>query len=188
MLIVEGADLVGKTTLCKELVKRLNELQHPHIYRHLSRLPNSFHRYYGYQSMAAIHSVQDRFHMSEPVYAAMRGDETPLTPWLYDQVDAMLLLKSAFTVVVYAINEDLIRSRWGRDEMYDLESVLAVNASFDRIANHGTWQGYNMRVDFRASCSQQNPYPDPEPILHAYLKHLDRFYTLRNEEALLWKR
>lgn len=186
MLIIEGSDLVGKTTLAKDLVKKLNERGHPHIYRHLSRLPDSFNRFCGYEQVMSTYSVNDRGPMSEPVYANMRGDETSLTPWLYQRVDAMLQLKGAFTVVLYAMEEQLIKDRWREGEMYDLEGVLQVNACFDRIANHGRWNTYDMRVDYRVPLSTRNPFPNPETILEAYLKHLER-HSILQKDIQQWK-
>lgn len=184
MLIVEGSDLTGKTTLCRNLVKMLNAQGHPHIYRHLSRLPDAFNRYCGYEQASMTYSVQDRFHMSEPVYANMRGDETSLTPWLYRRVDAMLLLKGAFTVVMYAMEEQLIKDRWREGEMYDLEGVLQVNASFDRIANHGRWQSYDMEVNYRIPLSTRNQDPMAENVLAAYLAHMVTHRRLQQDRRL----
>lgn len=154
MIIVEGPDLVGKTSVCQKLVKRLQS--RGVIYAHFSRLPLSFDRYWGYQRRASRNIIQDRFHMSEPIYAAMRKDYTALDPEKYRMVDGMLRQLGAVHVVITATN-DLIKSRWGREEMYDIEQVFEVNSMFKLMANQ-QFKGYEPDVDFHFECSPHWPF------------------------------
>jgi len=185
MLVIEGADCTGKTTLAHKLVKMLNDDGSPHIYQHLSRLPPSFDRFCDYEKVMSTYTVQDRSHMSEPIYAAMRGDETDLTPWLYDRVDAMLLLKGMFVVVVYVLEDELIRDRYaGKDEMYSLGQVLQVNKEFARAGNTGVWGEYRMHVDYRCVCTRNNPWPNAEEVFRAYTTHMELYHQLQRARRL----
>lgn len=169
IIIIDGCDLVGKTTLAKKL-----EAKTGLVYQHLSRLPDAFDRYWGYlDRMGDGRVVYDRFHMSEVAYARMRGDETPLTPERYRLVDAQLRLRGCVTVVVTA-EESLIRARWGRDEMYDLEQVVAVNRIFCDLLSTNK-HGYGVvDCDTWLVCNDQHPYPDDRDVAYIVAKWQER--------------
>lgn len=154
MIIVEGPDLIGKTTLCKELVKRLNKHGRPHIYKHFSRLPSSLWR--GdypcelYWSHAARHSVQDRFHMSEPLYAQIRDEQPILSPAQYRLLDCRLRAEHGMvTILLYDPDGSTIKRRWREGEMYGIDDVLRVNTYYHEIAmdQEQTWGDYRLSYD-----------------------------------------
>lgn len=156
MIIIEGSDLVGKTTLCGALVKRLR--REGLIYSHFTRLPDEFNRYWGYIERMSSRIVQDRFHMSEPVYAKMRGDQTKLTHQMYRLIDAKTRLLGTVNVVVTA-EDDLIKSRWREGEMYKIEQVYHANSLFKKCVMN-EMDGYVMDVDIHIGCTVEKPYPD----------------------------
>ncbi len=195
MLIIEGPDGVGKTTLCHKLRKLL--IEHParvlsHVYAHFSRLPSVFDQYWGYVERASANIVQDRFHMSEIVYALACKRASPLTPEMYRLVDGHLRKLGAFTVLVTA-DIDLIESRWDTTQMYDKQITIDAASEFRLISacagqHYITPQQefsesytqpareYIMDVDYRYHCSRENPYVDDAAIaqiLERYLTRLD---------------
>lgn len=177
MLIIEGSDLVGKSTLCQNLVKRLADSGH--TYSHLSRLPDAFHRYWSYVDRAARFVVQDRFHMSEIVYAEARGDGTSLSPEKYRLVDGFLRGLGAYTIVI-SCSDDLLVERYktrAQEEMYKLELVLNVNSFFRHIGRKCGWKNYNaIDVDFACVCTPSNPFVsdnEVEQILKEYRNRQD---------------
>ena len=186
MLIIEGPDLAGKTTLAHNLIKRLNVQGLPHVYSHLSRLPDSFHRYWGYTQFMGRYLVQDRFHMSEPVYAKMRGDESELTPYLYALVDAKLKLSCGFTVMLYMMDDSMVLGRWRDGEMYRLEQVLEVNGMYKDIAeNKGWWEGYQMHYDLAIGLTPETPFVSEQTeqlIVDTYGARLAAHFELLEEE------
>lgn len=130
MLIVEGPDCVGKTSIAQELIKFQPLAMRGYVYKHLSRLPDGFHRVLGYRDNAVRRSVQDRFHMSEPVYASMRGEKLRMCREEYHLVDAQLRLMGALTILITA-ERSVIEKRFGeKPEMYKLDDVLRVNDGY----------------------------------------------------------
>lgn len=112
MLIVEGSDRVGKTTLCQKLVKYLGN-SGPWMYRHFGPLPPGWTHPWDYFPAMSRHVVQDRFHLSEWAYRTAEGD-TKLTfsSEMYRLVDARLRLLGSVTVVITA-DAKIIRQRSG---------------------------------------------------------------------------
>jgi len=175
MLIIEGADLVGKTTLAKALTKQLNELGWPHVYQHLSRLPTCWREKTvgNYSRLMNAYAVRDRFHMSEPLYAAARGEEPMLSPGQYRSVDEEVKSHGGYIIVVTA-DPELIERRYAEHaarEMYSLDKVLEVNEGFVAMANGG-WDNYvNPLMDLHVHCTQAEQWP-ALPQLRAYTARL----------------
>lgn len=138
MLIIEGTDLVGKTTLAKALVKDL-EGHGPWVYRHQTKLPPKWDHPWSYYSHISQFVVQDRFHMSEVVYSKVcRGNNTDLDEERYRLVDAWCRLQGSVTVLLIS-TEGFLRKQWdklagGRLEMFHIDKVIAVNKRFLEIA------------------------------------------------------
>lgn len=147
MLIIEGADLVGKTTYCKKLVDLINtyeELGGGYVYQHLSRPPRHFSIYHGHVALMGRRIVQDRFHMGMNAYAYARQEEEPLDDLTQGFLEAKLALLGCVSVVITA-DDELISSRYRArgDDMYARDVVLRANEWF--INNAG-------RFDFHISC------------------------------------
>ena len=181
MLIIEGSDLTGKTTLAKRLVE---ELKHEgYIYRHLSRLPDGFDRYWGYRDLACLRIVQDRFHMSEPVYARVRGDDTCLTPETYRLVDGMLRGMGALTVVLACQDDGLIENRWREGEMYRISEVKYANDQYMAVVS-GQFAPYSqMDYDYVIMETHSSPFPteqDIHNILQCYRARQNRLFAVAN--------
>lgn len=133
MLILEGPDLVGKTTLANKLVKDQWMKSEGMVYRHLSRMPAGFRFPQQYGELVGRKTVYDRFHMSEPCYAYARGEQgSALDPEMYRLVDGWLRGLGAYIVVITA-DEELIRERYAKraaEEMYPVDFVLKANQAF----------------------------------------------------------
>lgn len=164
MLIVEGPDGVGKTTLCKKLLKGLPG----HVYAHFTRLPPGFDYHWGYADRASRRVVQDRFHMSELAYAKARGERPMLDRHGYQLIDARLRLLGAVTVVVTA-SAELVASRWDNSQMYSLDATLAAAREYDRVLAECPW----VDVDVVLRCDQGDPYVTDhaaDAVLELYLE------------------
>lgn len=191
MLIIEGADLVGKTVLSKALCLRLNALGWPHVYQHLSRLPTTWaaDAVQNYSRLCSPYVVRDRFHVSEPVYAQARGELPMLTPETYRQVDRLVHCTSGYVIVITA-SPSLIEQRYREHaarEMYDLDKVLAVNDAYGAMA-HRTFGDYQPAIDLYIHCSESNPWVDPGEIaLRAYTSRLNANYPYVGARAVSYK-
>lgn len=175
MIIIEGSDLVGKTSFAKALLNHKALSSSGYIYKHFSRLPTSFDFCAGYMNNASKNSVQDRFHMSEPVYSLIRREsESALTPEKYRLVDAHLRLLGAYTVVI-TCKESLLSDRMRADEMYDLDQILQVNREFSSAVTHdGPWRGYQMDWDCHIHCNENEPFPTDQNVEHVIGEYLFR--------------
>ncbi len=156
MIIVEGTDGVGKTTLCKTLLKSLSD----HVYAHFTRLPPAFDYYWGYRQRASADVVQDRFHMSELAYAKARKEPSKLCPTTYKMVDGYLRGLGCLTVLVTAGNK-LVESRWTPDQMFSLEATLEANSAFMDVAlGDFKLDGKSYKIDFdlHFHVHEEHPY------------------------------
>lgn len=132
MIIIEGPDLAGKTTLCKELVKRIPGS----IYQHLSRLPEDFDVYHGHVGLMPMghpRVIQDRLYMSEVAYGNVCRGSTKIDTETYRLLDAHARLVGAVHVLLLP-DSATIKERWRENEMYDLNTVLKVCDEYERIA------------------------------------------------------
>ena len=172
MLIVEGTDGVGKTTLAHELCRRLPGW----VYSHFSRLPDEFHRYHDYLPFMARRQVMDRFHMSEIAYAEARGDEQIQFPEQYKLLDARLRLFGAYTVVVTATNA-VLEATYHDKQMYDLALIKRANVVFQRIVSKPTYVDWDCVI-----VAERDHFPSDSPlvdqIVEDYLQRQSLITTL----------
>lgn len=171
MLIIEGTDLVGKTTLAELLVKRLStredmrlSVSGPYQYAWFDKLPPTWDYFFSYLPAMRRFVVQDRFHMSEIVYREARGEPAKLYPETYRMLDGKLRLLGAFTVVVTA-DPDIIRNNFGtREEMHGLDVILRANELFLEIVEGDgcagwTFEAHDPDVDVHYHACVQNGFP-----------------------------
>lgn len=177
MLIIAGADYVGKTTLAQACVKRLNDMGYPHMYQHLTRPPECFDYFMGYLEKASKHSVWDRFHIDNLAYRACDKHPTQMTPTGYRLIDAHLKLMCSFVVVLVG-TENVIKQRAekrGADEMYDLKHILQVNDEFCALGRHEPYimrdQLYEPTIDLVVDVS--NNHDHSETVVAMYREHFD---------------
>lgn len=182
MIIVEGPDLAGKSTLCKALKELATTPMQIH---HLSRLQDWFHRYWDYVALMSKSVIADRFHISDPAYAAARGElSCKLDPEYARLVEAKLALLGAVTVLLLPSEAD-ITSRWREGEMYDLQTVLRARSAYEDIAQHKkifqTYEPYRFNIDLAVV----GPF-DTDRIAHRILElHDARVY--RRDRVMMAK-
>lgn len=185
MLIIEGTDAVGKTVLAKKFVEELPD----HVYRHLSRLTDSFDRFWGYVEHASSFAVQDRYHMSEIAYTFARAEQQVMPSLYYSWVDGFLRFKPAYTVVITA-DETVIRRRYEKlDQMYDVETVIRANTAFKRIVI-GQFPGYNCDFSYHIHLTEEEPWvtnADIQIILKNYRQLMDVFAGLMSRKPITTK-
>ncbi len=178
MLIIEGPDLVGKTTLAHKAIRLLNDANFPHVYHHLSRLPKAWKRdaAMNYRRLATPYVVQDRFHMSDPLYAELRGEPPVLSPSEYHELDGFLHFMGVYQLTIVA-DEELIVERYEKHaqrEMYRLEDVLRVNKLYINALRAERHKEYIIRCDGSFHCSRRIPF-----VTDDWLRLMLRDYMLR---------
>lgn len=183
MLIIEGTDLVGKTTLCKKLVAAL--ANRGYVYRHLSRLPESFDHFRDYVPLMARKTVCDRFHMSEVAYATARGERPRVSQEVYRLLDAKVRLLGGFTVVITALPKLLEerRQRVERNEMYGIDAICHANTVFNQCVMQ-TFEKYQTDCDFHIHCNEENPWPNEgqaAQIIERYVARQNLWQNLSRE-------
>lgn len=179
MLIIDGTDLVGKTTLQQKLVSCLASYG-PWISAHFTRLPVGWKHPVSYFPRMSRYIVQDRFHMSELAYAFACGRETDLTAFGYNQVDAKLRQLGGFTVVITA-SDEFLESQWAphnRDEMYDLTTIKRANEAFGKLASND-WKDYNIDCDLNIHVQKGSEFPSSrrdvvDRIIERYMERQDQ--------------
>lgn len=142
MLIIEGADRVGKTTLCHKLIERLAPTG-PWMYRHFGPLPESWMHPWDYFPHMSRYVVQDRFHLSEWVYRRAEGQANPdLTSEKYRLIDAQLRLLGSVTVVITA-SAKIIDERGGDRRAMTANRIFSSLPRFIDIDFHYHVNEYN---------------------------------------------
>lgn len=190
MLIFDGADFTGKTTMVLYATRYLQE-QHgaAHMPMHLTRPPETFDYYRGYLDKISVETVWDRFHLSNLAYRSHDDHVSSMTPLKYELVDAALRQAGGFVVAVWA-ERDVIRERCaarGNDTMYDLEHILRVNSTFHDIAENRrvTMRGAHYRPIIDADIHvDRNEFDLTElnPLLDAYYDRLQSIAELLSGE------
>jgi hypothetical protein len=184
MLIVEGPDCVGKTTLCKKLLEHLPN----HAYQHLSRPPIGFDSYWWHAKQMNRFIVQDRFHLGEMVYPALRN-EPILNYNTYFLLDAKLRQLGGIQVLVTATPTLIYKRFEPIEQMYDLQHTLTAALMFRNLGDLLQWPRVAGTMDFVIACDEETPYVTDEQIgriLERYKSrqtHLDSI--LRRQDATL---
>lgn len=164
MIIIEGTDGVGKTTLAKKLITyRSNKLRMPPVYRHLGFLPGNWDYYYDYVNRMDHHIVQDRFFLSEWVYGRVIRGGTPLSKEKIRDLFSDLINVGGLTVIVTA-ESSLLEMRWKDhvDDKFDLSQVLAVNEEFMCMPALDFCPPWPSML--RIHLSKHHPFPDQTDI------------------------
>lgn len=183
MLIIEGADRIGKTTLAKDIAK---ELDVP--YMHCGKPPAGFDPVWWYlePDIGTFH-VCDRFHLGYLVYQTIEGSmkRTPNEQVLLDSLLTHSL--QAFTVVLCA-DPRLIQERWTSEEMFSCDHVLRANSMFADMDHPDRWTIGGVRFRLKVDLHIRIGYDDKHAsafkgnILEAY-KEWMRDYDAIYERA-----
>lgn len=137
MIILEGADGTGKTTLAHSLAQKMSDIRGVPVhecYAHMSRPPEDFDHVRGYMNVTP--RVQDRFHLGAVVYGAILGGGTYPSAERMRLVQNYLRWQGCLVVILYA-ERDVLRRRLRdsvKHEMYGHDQILTANDAYRALA------------------------------------------------------
>lgn len=138
MLIIEGPDLVGKTTLAKKLRDELLG-----DYFHFGPLTDDFDFIHGYAQFVKPNRIMDRFHLSEIAYGRACRGRTRVGEFELRAIEGYLKFKGCMTVLVTTSTEAKYRAHlsrhWTAKEMFGRDDLIRVWHEFDHISDQ--WHG-----------------------------------------------
>lgn len=185
MLIIEGPDGVGKTTLAHAIVKRFNDMDEkpwPLIYQHFSRLPDGWDYFGDYLPFMRPNVVMDRFIMSELVYGTVTRGETMISPRQYRMLDGHLAVQASMTVVISALPsayERMIDSDMkARDQMFSRDINVRVNEAYCEIIGSGSYRRHSPQLDHTFMMNGSWPAEDPSLIGRIVAEYRERCCSL----------
>lgn len=178
MIIVEGADNVGKTTLCEALCKATSL-----PYAHLSRPPVGFDHLGGYVSNITPR-VQDRWHLSALVYGMMLGTGRWPIRDEYALIQRYLEWAGAITILLIADEPSWLSAKLDESkkrELYAKPTIMAANDGF-RLLAKATGPDGRRHADFVHDVSTLG-WPGPEQV-----KEWSGFWQARwTRSPLTWR-
>lgn len=146
MIIIEGTDLVGKTTLADKIVELNNMGKHvvPLEYKHLGPLPDDW-TVTDYMRLLSSTAVYDRFFVSELVYHPLNLKPCKLSKFDTLNITRALLWHYKTTNVLVLGDENKIAERYadlttnhGRKELFTVEQVILAQQRFKCIDTEST--------------------------------------------------
>lgn len=158
MIIIEGPDAVGKTTLAHTLVKRINKLEGhtlpPARYAHLGILPSRWRFVDDYLPLLQRTSVQDRLYMSEIAYQVALDRPVRIDPIDYRFLDVRARGVGCVHVVVTCASDHDLRDRYAESlkhvsQAFDVSRVVAANDAYVSLLSGHLSHEYVPDVDVR---------------------------------------
>lgn len=144
MLILEGADMLGKTTFCNALLKTHSGLDHRKCGLPEAELVGAE----PWQKMIHANTVCDRFAMSEFIYGLLCRGKSNLTPQEWNQLLEETALRGVKWLVWVCPPEEylhILAQRYdARREAFSMELCAKVNQAYWQLLFLGQWNGYRL--------------------------------------------
>ena len=182
MLIIEGSDLVGKTTLIKAICDEAITRDFPMIPQHFGLLPDNWDFDKGYHDYISKRTVMDRFVLSEVVYgetlrSGSRIDEAGFYKLQYNMYKTAV--SPAMTVIIAAapdfFKEHVHKQMQERVEVFKEEQICEVNDAFLKIMQTRQLGRFQIEYDIAREIHNDRDFPSSDPefvneIVETYLK------------------
>ncbi len=136
MLILDGTDNVGKTTLCNKLAVLANEMKPFNEVKfkvnHMTRPDEDFNFFTDYKTLMGQYIIQDRFHFGAIAYHN-------LCPYNQDQlkfIESWLYRLGSMIIIVHPTSQFYYKTRLNvsrRKEMFDVETIIRAYHRYDDI-------------------------------------------------------
>lgn len=157
MLVIEGADNLGKTTAAKRLVEiAAKQCVYPIRYQHMGRPNDVFDFFKDYRDMLSMYAVQDRFHLG-----ALIWHENVITPGKFKLLESWMAALGSYTVLFISDCKKWYAKRIEtskRKEMFDVNKILSANLQYAKMAYLGDSR-FKPRIDkvFVVDCKDDFP-------------------------------
>ena len=137
IIVLEGQNGVGKTTLAEKLVKRF-KMAYNKYPGHTRDVKSGYEYYMKLAYAAADNTIQDRFHIGECVYPLIKMDgRIPLAVWQQHQVERLLANRGGLIIRCVASKEFIQRAYIERGEEYlHYDDVPLEEALFNEACSH----------------------------------------------------
>lgn len=171
MIIVEGADGTGKTTLCKKIAEKLN-IQYLKIPRHKGdKEVNGFKFYMEQAELLPDNCVVDRFHIGEMVYPRLYSNDlrVPLKLWQQHAIERVLKIRGTILVHVMA-NYDFMEYNYRQREE---------NFSFPDCVNECEWFSENIFNSILLTKTFITTHTQPDK----FINFLGRFHEILQQHV-----
>jgi len=176
MLIIEGTDLVGKTTLCNELIKQTLLYRYPIIYQHFGKLPKAdvWDYFEDYIPFINQRVCMDRFILSEVAYGNTIRGHSEISPDDYRELDGWLRINQSVTVLIVAeqdwLKKQLDEKYHQRNELFEAQQIIDVNEYYRDLAHGGT--DWECDIDFVYTMNDRQEFPSSDQQFVQEIVHL----------------
>jgi hypothetical protein len=165
MIIIEGADHLGKTTLAKAVAEKLGWK-----YFHHTKPRPKFSYFSEYLEQARPESVWDRYHLGAMVYGEWLGcHRTSLTPTRMGRISRFLQWQGAMIVIVYTSDHQWYENFLATDkkkEMFDVDTIMDANRCFGYLTAFPVIGG--IEVAHTAINIGNAQWPDPDVVIQMW--------------------
>ncbi len=142
MIVIEGADCLGKTILAKKIVQKVSDMGLPVVYSHMTR-PNDekFDFFQSYKLLINPYAVQDRFHLSGIAYHKDKISRRNL-----QIINAWIRSVGGMIIILYA-GDEMYREHIKNDERDNILSsniMCRANSVFRNYAENDNYFSFNI--------------------------------------------
>lgn len=166
MLIIEGADCLGKTTAIQAMRKLTKDWNPPVLYSHMGRPAESFDFFKEYKPLITRYTIQDRFHLGGIVW-----HKNKITFESLRIIQSWLRLEGSVLIVFIATDYRWYEKKLKEDTRGNLFDPLAIMEANQAYIN--MWMGngpYDIDFiwDVKGINDKQPKYPD-EAVMKNWL-------------------
>ena len=154
MIVIEGPDLIGKTTLCESVRKEWNAIAEsdPGPINQVVKfgLGQSDWGVKEYCKFTRRRMIADRMHMSEAVYGIVTRGGSNLSPEQYAMVDGAVVASGGMVVLLWAdasAYAELMDAHHDRGEMFDAATCANVASAFEVIGRARAARGNSRNAE-----------------------------------------
>lgn len=159
MLIIEGSDCLGKSTVVKKIASLVTQWDgHPVATAHMSRPNGSFDFFTGYRPFISPYVIFDRFHLGSLAY-----HNDVMTKVHLRIIEGWIRSAGGLVVLLYSSDEKWYRDRIEHDprgNILPVDLMCEANRRFTDIAHSEN----NMAIDYFIDVNESSGFVDDQFI------------------------